>query len=109
MRVFVLNAEASTFYEDKTVDEEEEIDTFLSEILDGKVAAQYDTVPNRYYRKFVRYLPWSALGLVGIIVALYFLVRFLFFFDDEDDEEEEEDDDEEEEDAPNDDASKKDD
>ena len=83
-RVFVLDAENSLFYEDPSVDEEEEIETFLKEIAEGKVAAYSDKMPHRWYRKFVSYLPWSAILLVVGVFAFYYIIKMLLNEDDED-------------------------
>ena len=50
----VLDAPNGIFFEDESVDEEDEIDTFLNEISDGGVQAQYEGtrgLPRRMYRR----------------------------------------------------------
>lgn len=76
-RVVVLDAPNGIFFEDESVDEEDEIDTFLNEIAEGMVTGQYEGtrgMPRRMYRKFMRHLPWSVLGLLGANLALVGLV-----------------------------------
>ena len=81
-RIFVLNAEKQSFYEDSTVDEEDEIDTFLTEIAEGRAEVQYDTEWQRWYRMFMRHLPWSALALLAVIIFISLLVKLCLSADD---------------------------
>jgi hypothetical protein len=51
-RVVVVDAPAEKFYEDSSVDELDEIDTFLREVTDGKVPAQKEGLKSSFSRFF---------------------------------------------------------
>lgn len=74
-RVFVLNGETKTFFEDVEVDEIDEMETFLTEVVGGKVPAQREGIwgmPARWWRRFVDALPYSALLAVALLAVLLY-------------------------------------
>ena len=76
--VFVLNAPESTFYEDvATVDEEDEIETFLNDVVAGKVQAQregFAGLPGRLLDAMQQYAPYSYIFIGGNVLVLGYLL-----------------------------------
>jgi len=78
--VFVLDGFNGRFYEDRKVDEEDEVETFLAAVADGKVYAQREGVlgmPGRLMIaiveldfEFLQQQPYLMLGLVAVVGAV---------------------------------------
>jgi hypothetical protein len=75
-RVVVLDGPGRRFWEDKEVDEEDEIETFLGDIVEGKIPAQREdgigALPGKVWISIKKWFPWS----VG--VPLVFIGGWLF-------------------------------
>lgn len=72
-RLFVLDAQNKKFFEDVEVDELDEMETFLSDVVVGKVPAQREGLwglPQRLWRRFMEWYPTSAVLAAGLVLVL---------------------------------------
>ena len=61
------------FFEDVEVDELDEMETFLSDVVLGKVPAQREGLwglPQRLWRRFMEWYPTSAVLAAGLVLVL---------------------------------------
>jgi len=84
-RLFVLDYQSKSFFEDPEVDEFEEIETFLKDINSGKVPAHREgltALPSKMWNKLVDAYPYSLLFLIPIVMLIW-----AFWMDSEEEEE----------------------
>lgn len=75
-KIFVLDAPNKMFFEDDEVNQLGEIDSFLRDIVNGKVQAQREGImglPTRSWKAFRSLFPYS---LVVLVATISFLVWF---------------------------------
>jgi hypothetical protein len=96
-RLVVLDAAGGVHYDDASVDEVDEMDTFLREIVAGETPRQRAGAlryPQLVLNMFLRNFPLSLLVAVPVVAlvgaVLYFLLRMCFAGDEDEDEDEEE-------------------
>jgi thiol-disulfide isomerase/thioredoxin len=98
--LFVLDGPASVFYEDPEVDEQDEVETFLADVVAGRVPAQREGMgglPGRISSMLSRHYPLSLLFAVPPLLLIVALVQCCLAQEEEEDDDDEEEEEEEDE------------